>query len=281
MLLFPLLHRRLFPCYVRHFTVPANFKLPINSLQPISPQDVALVGEEALETMLTLPPRNETEQNFNNSIKFYLDTRNILLARYPEMEGKWLLTSSSKKELAVFSTELLAHMFQKSFHLNDSYYDCLGREVLEQSFEEDEAEDSVEEGLNQSYPSVDSQNILWNNSLWIPGQWKSDEFDSEWSDPIMMKFDSGAVNVGVPSKIVFQEGKYSVGKPKYFYGISGKSLKRRARNVSIKYNNSVVSIASVFEYNKFLLGYSWFQHFEININSKKKPPLTVREILDK
>jgi len=94
----------------------------------------------------------------------------------------------------------------------------------------------------------------------------------------MMKFDSGAANVGVPSKLVFEEGKYTPEAPRFVWGVSGRSWKRQARDISIMHNDVIISIDTAFEHNKFLLGYEWFKHFEININLEKNAPFTVKPL---
>lgn len=82
------------------------------------------------------------------------------------MEGKWLLTSVEPLNIAILPNELVASMFQKEFNLRTGFYECLGRETIEQSDEEDSWDSSSniseEEDPNKSYPDITTnpQNTL-------------------------------------------------------------------------------------------------------------------------
>jgi len=105
--------------------VPHPIKLPINSIEPISPLNVCATGVDSI--ILNLPKRNETEEFFDKSKEMYLEMRNLLLPRY---EGLWLLTSVQPLRFYLATHEIQVRSLKTGLSLDTAYYDCLGREVL-------------------------------------------------------------------------------------------------------------------------------------------------------
>jgi hypothetical protein len=66
-----------------------------------------------------------------------MEQRDFLLSKYPDVEGKWLVTSVQPFTIAILPNERMAKRFEEGFGLETSFCECLGRETVEQSDEED------------------------------------------------------------------------------------------------------------------------------------------------
>jgi len=163
---------------------------------------------------------------------------------------------------------------RKALGIHASYWDCLGREVLLRDVCEDLQEPSLIESSTdiKPYPSFDPNkgNHVENNALWLPAEYKVDQgrWDWKWE---FMKLDTGACNTGVPSEIFCSLDRGRI-KERMFVGITGSQIKRYSDGIFIRHEGKEVEIPVAFEYNKFLLGYNWFRHYDIRINLSNKPP---------
>jgi len=249
-------------------------KLPINSLKPIDPNDVAAWGEDAI--VLDLPRRNLTEELFDKSKELYLQYRKVLL---PQLEGKWVVASAERNEVHIFDHELFADSFRLASGLNTCFVNCIGREVLqivhhdeEISTDDLEGVDSIVDETN-SFPIIKESNnkgnILWRSALWLASTWKTQSFPETSA---YMKLDTGVCFVGAPSSELFIQGRFISGEEKLHTGVGGSVKRRSARNVFITHAGLQVLIPEVFEYNKWLLGYPWFKHYSIQIDLRHSPP---------
>jgi len=255
----------------------SQHKLPINSMRVIDPANVVAWGVDSIIT--NLPKRNYAEENFDKSKELYLQCRESFC---PKFEGRWLLVSAETQAVHMFTTEEHASAFRDALDLRTAYLDCLGREVLEcVDIDDEETIDNVsnevnKSGIAQMYPSYTSNmgNHVWGSALWLPASWSTFSISPVTS---FMKLDTGASSVGAPSKELFKPG-IKFGKEKNHRGVGGISLLRTALKVTIEHAGHQVIIPEVFEYNKWLLGYSWFKHYNININVHSNPPFTCTPI---
>jgi len=259
----------------RFSTKPSTVvKMPINALTTLEPHQVAVAGIDALNYALTLPARNPTEEDFANSIKLYKEFRSWILEKNPHIEGSWCVTNSNPFSLAIFPNELAARMFKQGFGYKAAFYECLGREILEKSEEEEDLfdEENFNEGPDKSYPAMTTSGkpLVWHKALWMPGTWSAGVHSSA---PVYMKVDSGAANIGVPSQEVFASGHVVLTKPRLVFGVGGARLARQAMHVSLIVQGKQITFEEVFEHNKFLLGFKWYQHYKTVIDLTSTTPV--------
>jgi len=238
----------------------SNLKLPINSIREINPGNVIATGKDAI--ILHLPKRNRGEVLFDASKELYLQLRDILP---PTFEGSWLFTSVDPKIVMIGPSEAHVESLQLQYAMF-GYYNCLGREVLEVVEIEDITDPDEEQGV--SYPKYSDKlgNHVWKSALWLPAKLHTKKGNIDY----FMKLDTGAANVGVPSEVC-NSNQFSFGNEKIVRGVTGDQYKRWIKNVPIEHEGIIVTIPQAFEHDKFLLGYGWFNHYNININWGKHP----------
>jgi hypothetical protein len=142
----------------------------------------------------------------------------------PDYEGLWLLVSSEPHMIYLAPSEYAVRMMKTAL-ARTGYYDCIGREVMEQFDEEDEDDQTSQSTSTTGNPISPLfigkyETLLWNSSLWIPAKYQN---NGVWI-PHYMKIDTGAVNVGVPSYQIFDNNNYEPGKEQVHSSLK-KSLK--------------------------------------------------------
>jgi hypothetical protein len=259
----------------RWFTsVSPTGKTPVNTIKPVDPHKVAAWGVESI--VLDLPRRNDTEKWYDESKEVYLKARRLL---GDEFEGMWLVASAETSQYHIFPNEELAQMARKVLGLRTAYVDCLGREILELVENDDQEEldsddDATQNPLSISYPPFSNKGYhLWRSAFWLPASWSTLMVSPA---QVFMKLDTGAASVGAPSA-VFTAGLFTPGKEKMHRGIGGQTKRRHAEDIVIQHAGYSVK-CSVFEYNKWLLGYPWIKHYAINLNVNSSPPFSCTPI---
>jgi len=260
-------------CPRRYYSVPvgtsrpplATLKLPLNSIHAISPHEVVATGLDSI--LLDLPKRNGTEAAFDNAKKVYISWRERLL---PQNEGLWLMVNTNPFQIVIAEHELGVRTLKRGFGFKAAYYDCLGREVLlEEVCEESFCAD--EESAKIAFPTFDKNlgTHIWNKAVWLPA--KFHRFGTHGEQ--FMKLDTGAVGIGMPS--VYFDEHSELYKEKVIRGVTGIQQKRIASGLTISCAGRDVEIEEAFEHDKFLLGFKWYRHYQIELDVTKSPPLVI------